>query len=724
MAEFLRKNKWPLLVAAAAVVIRWIYLGQLSAQPGFTAPMVDEKWHWEWALQILDGPFLGEGSWFRAPLYPYFLALLAFITGESIFWSKLLQLLLCGGTAFFVVKLGEHLFGMTAGVVAGLMYALYGTLLYYEAMFLIPVVFLFFTVWGMYRLVAYRESRRAGTWLLTGAVFGLASISRPNILLVIPVLLLWLYLTDTQKERLVRRLVKPAMLVAGMLVIILPVTARNVAVTGDFTLISSQGGVNFYLGNNEVANGLTMRMSEVGLTESLSWRQFQPATHAAAQREAGRDLTEGEASSFWTAKAVDWISNNPGDFIALTWRKFVYLLSGFENSDNSDIYYEREKSSLYSLLLWDKGLAFPFGVLLPLTLLGIYLRRGEWRRLLPLYLFILGYIPTIILFLVTARHRLPLVPFLMVVAAGGLVKLADLVSRKRWATIGVAAVILVASALVFNRTYYEEGGRNDFQIHFNAGIKLERVGDYVGAEREYLRADQYFGSSPALLTNLGHVQYLLGKPEEAAQKYRRALAVNGDFHRALNNLGLLVADQGQMDSALTLYKRALSEFDSQIARENEKGQIFLNMAAVYDRMGRLDSAAAAFSAAIESAPTMSEAYTEAAEFYARHGQHQHVDSLYGEGRRYADLDAADFFNWGLSMMHRELYPQGISMMYRALRQDSTMYQAYYMIGRALYEGNYPADSVQPYLDRTLHFNPQFQPALDLEQLIENEGSGN
>jgi len=721
MKEFLQKHKWPLMIGLAAFLVRLVYLIELSRHPGFSVPMVDEKWHWEWAHDILQKSFWGEDAYFRAPLYPYFLALLVWITGSSIFWAKLLQSLVCIGTAFFLYRLADRLFGRTTALVAGLTYAFYGPFLFYETMFLIPVVFLFFLVWGMYRVVAYRESPSFKTWLATGLVFGLAAVSRPNVLLVIPFLMLWLFFISSNAAALWHRVKAPLALAVGVIVVIIPVTIRNVLVTGDFILISSQGGVNFYLGNNEYANGLSMLMPEVDMTdESLTWRQFIPLTKAAAEKEAGHELSPAEQSAFWTRKALNFIRNHPGRFLELVWRKTVYLLNGFENSDNYDIYYERIKSRLYSLLLWKSPLFFPFGVLLPLTLVGVYVRRKEFSRLLPLYLFIIAYIPSIILFLVTARHRLPLVPFMIVIAAAGVVKLVNdwkQLSRKQ---LLIPLLLFVGGALLVNRTYYQEGFANMFQIHFDNGIKYQRLKDYGKAEQEYIKANDYYPFSATLLNNLGYAQFRLGKYDDAEHNYLRAIKLKPDFGRAYNNLALLEQAKGDLDSALTLLYKALQYFDSTRAKENELGQIYLNLAQLYEDLGNLDSAAQAFSNAIGAAPLMSKAYFKAAAFFARHGQYRLTDSLYAAGAKHGDLSATDCFNWGLSLIERKDYDAGIGMMYRALKRDETLYQAYYCIAVSYYNKNAPADSVNAFLDLCFKYNPNYEPALNLKALLDQK----
>ena len=178
--ELWSKHKWPIIVALTAVAVRIIYLIEISHQPGFAVPMVDEKWHWLWANDILTKSFWGEGAYFRAPLYPYFLALLVKITSGSIFWSKFLQILICGPTAWLIFKLADRLFDKSAAILAGFIYAFYGLFVFYDTMFLIPVLFIPLLVWGMYRVVAFRESDSLKSWFITGIVFGLAEVILTN----------------------------------------------------------------------------------------------------------------------------------------------------------------------------------------------------------------------------------------------------------------------------------------------------------------------------------------------------------------------------------------------------------------------------------------------------------------------------------------------------------------------------------------------------------------
>ncbi|MCH7947886.1 MAG: glycosyltransferase family 39 protein [candidate division Zixibacteria bacterium] len=720
MKNFLAKNRWPLIIALAAIVVRLFYLVELSNQPGFSVPMVDEKWHWLWAQEILDKSFWGEGSYFRGPLYPYLLAFLYFITDASIFWAKFLQILICGLTAAFIFKIGRRLFNETVGLISGFAYVFYGTLVFYETMFLIPVLFLFFLVWGMSRLIENQDSSSLKSWVITGLIFGLAAITRPNIIIVVPFLALWLFFRQRQPPADWKISIRPALvLVAGMFLAIAPVTIRNYAVTGDIILISSQGGINLYLGNNEVADGLTMIMPEVELSQSITWDMFIPVTSAAAERELGRELTDAEVSSFWTGKAVGFVFNNPTAFLGLVWKKSVYLLSGFENSDASDIYYQRKKSVLYSLLVWDNIISFPFGLLLPLVFLSLFVLRHDFRKLLPLYIFILAYIPSIVLFLVSARHRLPLVPFLIVIAGAGVYTLFKSARKFTRPNLILALTIFAAAVITFNIKFYDLGIPNPFQIHFNDGLTHYRLGDYKKAEQAYLLADKTFPYSSALLVNLAEVQMKLDKNDNADRILARALSLNPRLAMAHNNLGVLVQSKGDLDSARILFRNAVSFYNKEQSRPNELGEYYINLAGAMEKRDLIDSAAWAFKQALINSPLYPRAFLQAGAFFARNGMYELSDATYVEAMHVQPLGAVDLYNWGLSYVQREMYNDGMGLMRRALRKDHELHPAYYVIAAVYRNVNEPKDSVKFYLQKCLDIEPDYEPALSLMKELEN-----
>ncbi len=700
------KDKWPLAIFLAAFLIRLIYLLQSRSSPLFFYPMVDEQWHYQWAKEIIGGNFWGSEAYFRGPLYPYFLALLLKITGDSIFWTRLLQMIFPSVSASLIYLIGRHVLSKKVGIIAAFGFALYGTMIFYDAMLLIESLFIMLNLGGIYLMLKYRRESSLKIWALTGLIFGLSAITRPNILLLSPLFLLWIYINFSEIRERFRRLAIPGVFFLAMMIPILGVTLRSYLVAGEAILISSQGGVNFYIGNNRDAEGLTMLMPELELDESLPWTEFTATTRAAAEKEAGRTLTAGEESSFWSRKAWQFITENPGKFLGLTLRKLVYLSVGFENSDNQDIYFSRQYSSLYSALLWKKIIYFPYGLLFPLALAGMFAGWRMRKELSLLYLFIIGYIPTIILFLVTARHRLPLVPFLLIFAAIALTELVRLWKngfRKKSAVI--VGIFLVTVALC-NRTYFDIGFSNISQMHFNLGLTYEKQGNLAMAEREYKKALEDNPQSATTLNNLGFVQFRLGKPEEAQAQFERAIQSEPQFAEAYNNLGLIMEARQDFGSAEAYYKRAINI-------EPELYQGYLNLGDLYLGQDNLVMAELYYLQAREVAPKRKEIYFKLGGLYGRKQEFDKAEKMFMEGAALGEPSASDLVNWGNIYFATSRPDDVIGLYKRAIAKDSNFLQGYFNLALTFNNYGYPVDSARIYLERLLRINPQFAPAREL-----------
>ena len=85
--------------------------------------------------------------------------------------------------------------------------------------------------------------------LVPGFCLGLAALAVANILLFLPMALLWV-IVARRALPWPRRLLNALPLLLGASLVIAPVTLRNYLIGDDLVLISSNGGINFYLGNN------------------------------------------------------------------------------------------------------------------------------------------------------------------------------------------------------------------------------------------------------------------------------------------------------------------------------------------------------------------------------------------------------------------------------------------------------------------------------------------
>jgi tetratricopeptide (TPR) repeat protein len=194
-----------------------------------------------------------------------------------------------------------------------------------------------------------------------------------------------------------------------------------------------------------------------------------------AARETGQEsLKPSEVSRFWARKTWESLSTEPGRWFRIMGNKLRYVFNDYEVPNNRNFEFSRR----FSLLL---RLPLPgFGLIAALGLLGMILLARTWRGHGLLVGFFLAHLLALLVFFVTGRHRLPLVPVLLVYAGGFVAWLWCAWSQRRpWITLtaGAATVVglLLLHAPVPRSTYvanyvnlavgYREQGRPDLALH-------------------------------------------------------------------------------------------------------------------------------------------------------------------------------------------------------------------------------------------------------------------
>lgn len=305
---------------------------------------------------------------------------------------RLVQAVLGATTAALTSAIGIRLFGMTAGLVAGLAVAFYGPLIYFDGELLAPSLGICLQMATVYCAVRARTEPGRGGWLAAGLLSGLAAAVNALAIVMLPVLAV-----------AARR--RAAWLLGGATVALAPVTLRNWVQGGEFVLISSNGGINLYLGNNPRYE------ATVDMRPGRDWQALvrAPRLHGVAGA--------GPASRFFVTRVAGYARTDPAGFVALQVHKLRSLVAGHEIPRNQEIYPARRWSPVLRVLLWKvPGLAFPFGVLLPLAAVGLVAAA----RRAPMLVALVGVFGLVVVaFFVTARYRAPLVPLLALFAAEG-----------------------------------------------------------------------------------------------------------------------------------------------------------------------------------------------------------------------------------------------------------------------------------------------------------------
>ncbi|MGB2696263.1 MAG: glycosyltransferase family 39 protein, partial [Candidatus Zixiibacteriota bacterium] len=110
--------------------LRLIYLLQMQTNPHFNVPTMDPLYHDVWAQNIASGNWFGSSIFFRAPFYPYFLALVYKLFGHGYFIPRLIQHVVGSFSCILVYLLAKKLYNRTTAIISSLIAATYGILIY------------------------------------------------------------------------------------------------------------------------------------------------------------------------------------------------------------------------------------------------------------------------------------------------------------------------------------------------------------------------------------------------------------------------------------------------------------------------------------------------------------------------------------------------------------------------------------------------------------------
>ena len=132
------------------------------------------------------------------------------------------------------------------------------------------------------------------------------------------------------------------------------------------------------------------------------------------------------------------------------------------------------------------------------------------------------------------------------------------------------------------------------------GKKHLDSGDYAAAVEELHTAVNLLPGNAAAWNYLGVAYQKARQPENAANAYQRALALNRDLVEAHWNLGMLYLEQGKNDPAL-------SEFTAYTLRRSNSPEGFLKMGAAQLRLGQISAAEHSFAIVLSQDPGNAEA---------------------------------------------------------------------------------------------------------------------
>ncbi len=555
---------WTLIVIIlVALTVRLAYEIETREVPTVRHLIGDASGYYDWAQGIAAGDWLGEESFYQAPLYPYVLGVWLKLVGPGVGGIRLMQAV-WGAVAVGCLAYGTgRMFGRRAGIVAGAMLALYAPAVFFDGIVQkasLACILICALVAAMSRLEGRRHAWRA---MLVGVLCGLLVLTRENALIWLVVLAVWAWWPGegTVRWRMLGTYAIGVALVLG------PVGMRNRVVGGEWSLSTFQAGPNFYIGNHRGADGRYQPL--VRGHESPAFER-KDATEL-ARRESGRELSPREVSRYWMNRAIDDIEADPVWWLGLMGRKLLLVWNRYEVSDVESLYVHRKDS----IVLGVSSFIWHFGVLCPLAVVGVISTWDQRRRLWVYYALIVSMALAVAMFYVMARYRFPLVPLMIPFAAAGCVSLWEHLRAGRHRSVVTCGLIAAAVAVVVNWPMHDEK-RLNAMAWMNVGVALARDGDLNGATDCFHRAVEGHPQSAEANNNLAQALALAGDYAGAVAHYRAALASDPDLMGVAFNLAVALEQLGQLDEAIDFYGQAVnldpSDEDARRAIERLSGQ--------------------------------------------------------------------------------------------------------------------------------------------------------
>jgi tetratricopeptide (TPR) repeat protein len=564
-----------------ALGVRLFCLWEVSHSPTFDTPIIDSGTYHQLASDFATGHSIGPLFFWQAFFYPAFLSSIYTIAGPSITLALVVQALLAAILCVLVFILGTKVLNRSVGVIAGVIVAVYGPLVFFSTQLLSTV----WTVsWPILLILISLRAKEKPGWLwctLCGCVAGLSIVTHGVFVPFAVAAGLWLTRSLFVGSRDKRKTMQlGGAWAAGLLLVLLPVSFLSHSVTGRFSPLPPTGAINLVIGNNPE------RPESAAVRPGGQWEELLAEAH----RDGAKMYSEVQA--YFMNRYWDYIATEPLLFIYGLAHKSVQFISSREIPNTYDLYIYRKYSSVLSLLAWKLGsFGFPFGVLFPLALLGIV---ASARRMPGVFfLFLVVYPLSVVLVFTSARYRAPVVPVLAIFAGAGALRLMDFVRARKGKLFGSVVLALAAAGFIIGiggpfsaeRVNYEaemqaclgweqhQNGRFGAAVgYYRAAIELQP--DYAQAHfnlgRAYLETARYkealehlevtrklHPDRPKLHLNLGNASLLLGDVKAAIHHYEREVQDNPEEARAHYNLGAALRMQGSLDRAAGCFRQAL-----------------------------------------------------------------------------------------------------------------------------------------------------------------------
>ncbi len=337
----------------------------------------------------VENPYFPDGPKFyawRSPGFPLFLSLIYKIFGHSFFAAKIGLAILSSVTVMLLFFLGKILVDKKTGFLASLIYSIYPASIFWTGYLAPETITAFLLVLSVFLILkGETENKKSLYFVLGGLFFGYLCITRPTFLIIGPFLILILLLKYRKKI-----LFQLILMTIFMCIFPLSWSIRNFKVLNHFVLTSTEGGIVFFIANNEYSLN-----SPSGFYHAENVEEF-------------KELSEVEIDRLLYKKTFNFIKKNPGLYVKLVFDRFLRFWRFCPHTISGPGEAYKKRHQIISFVSESPIIILGF--------LGLLISFKEFPKWVLILSIIFLYSGISILIRTTIRYRFPIMSFLIIFA--------------------------------------------------------------------------------------------------------------------------------------------------------------------------------------------------------------------------------------------------------------------------------------------------------------------
>ena len=661
----------------AAFLVRLLYLIQISSTLTFTHPLMDSLFYINRSREIAAGTYDATQAFFMGPFYPYFLAFIIKLLGFGWMKIRIVQIIIGSLSVVMIYQIAMRCFHEEKiALPAAIASLFWGTLIYYDTNLLMSFLVVFLNLLLLWSLLGLLHNPVPKRFFISGIILGFSAISRGNILLFVPFCLFWFYRAFRSQFSISILGKRAGIFLLGTALLILPVTARNYLVENDLVLLTSNGGLNFYIGNNPYSKGIYIPLDQLKLpyepTPSSSGDRMDIQARKIAEKVVGRKLKSSETSAFWYDQAQQFIHREPGVFLSNLATKVALCWNKAEIPQIENFYFFQNRFSLLGVPLLD------FGIFAPLALWGIVLGlRSKKQEIGLLIFYLVAMTLAISLFFVTSRYRTPMTPVALILASFALADLVHRLRHRDWTGVGKGVLGVGIFALLVNQPMVHNDLAAD---HYNLGSIYYQTGEWDKAIEEFSTCLSILPGYTDAYRARGIIYRRRRLYAEAMTEFEKALTLRPDYLDVSVNIALVYLEQNRL-------REARHELEQVLAKDGEFYIGLVAMGRLLWAEGRAGEAKTTLNKAIKVSPEKSDALILLGQIFVSESRFDLAITNFQKAIDTGDANASLYYNLGLSYHRTGQLIYAEEALKQANAKDPSLTEVYIALGNLFFDLN-------------------------------------